>query len=101
MLLLAGKMTKVIEDFDDAMRGYDTSKYTTRNMMTKYEKAKIIGMRLEQLTRGAPTLVDDKNCKSIRDVVMKELEEKKLPFVIVRQIPNGKKEYWRVADLVI
>lgn len=94
-------MTKIIEDFDDVMRGYDPTKHLTRNIMTKYEKAKIIGMRLEQLARGAPTLIDDKHCKSIRDVVFKELEEKKLPFVIIRQIPNGKKEYWRVADLVI
>lgn len=94
-------MTIITEDFDDIMHNYDPSKYTTRNMMTKYEKAKIIGMRLEQLARGAPTLVEVKNCKSIRDVVMKELDEKKLPFIIVRTLPSGKKEHWRVGDLII
>ena len=96
-------MTKVVEDYNDIMHGYDISKYSTRNLMTKYEKAKVVGMRLEQLARGAPTLVDVKkhNCKSIRDVVMKELEEKKLPFIIIRSMPNGKKEYWRVSDLVV
>ena len=96
-------MTKIVEDFDDIMRNYDPAKYTTRNIMTKYEKAKVVGMRLDQLARGAPTLIDIKkhNCKSIRDVVMKELEEKKLPFIIVRALPHGKKEYWRIGDLVI
>lgn len=95
-------MTKLVQDFDDIMKGYDPSKYTTRNVMTKYEKTKVIGMRLEQLARGAATLVDiDKHgCKSIRDVVMKELEEKKLPFVIVRTLPNGKQEHWRVCDMI-
>ena len=68
--------------------------------MTKYERAKVVGMRLEQLARGAATLVDTVDCKSIRDVVMKELREKKLPFIVIRNIPNGKKEYWRVADLI-
>lgn len=96
-------MTKLVQDFDDILQTYDTSRYITRNTMTKYEKTKVIGMRLEQLARGAPTLIDvDKHgCKSIRDVVMKELEEKKLPFVIVRNLPNGKQEHWRVCDLVV
>jgi DNA-directed RNA polymerase I, II, and III subunit RPABC2 len=92
-------MAKVVEDFTDMMASRDVSKYVTRNMMTKYEKTKVVGMRLEQLARGAPTLIDTTNCKSIRDVVLMELEEKKLPFVVVRELPNGKKEYWRVSDL--
>lgn len=94
-------MTKIIEDFDDIMLNYDLSKYTTRPLMTRFERAKIVGMRLEQLARGAPTLVDTSKCHSIRDVVLKELDEKKLPFIIIRSLPNGKKEYWRVADLVV
>ena len=94
-------MTKIVEDFEDIMKNYDITKYVTRNQMSKYEKTKIIGMRLEQLARGAASLVDTSACTSIRDVVMKELEERKLPFIIIRSLPNGKKEYWRVADLVI
>lgn len=96
-------MTKVVEDYTDIMHGYDPSKYITRNVMTKYEKTKIIGMRLEQLARGAHTLVNTEksNCKSLRDVVMCELAEKKLPFIIVRNLPNGKKEHWKVSDLVV
>jgi len=94
-------MTKIIEDYNDVMFNYDPTKHTTRPLMTRFERAKIVGMRLEQLARGAPTLVDTSKCQSIREVVMKEIEEKKLPFIIVRSLPNGKKEYWRVADLVV
>jgi DNA-directed RNA polymerase I, II, and III subunit RPABC2 len=93
-------MTKIVEDHEDVMRGYDITKYVTRGTMTKYEKTKIIGMRLEQLARGAATLIDTVECKSLRDVVIKELADKKLPFIIIRTLPNGKKEYWRVCDLV-
>lgn len=95
-------MTKIVQDFEDIMRNYDITKYITRNVLTKYEKTKVIGMRLEQLARGAPTLIDTEkhDCKSIREVVMLELEEKKLPFVIVRSLPNGKQEHWRVCDMI-
>ena len=30
-----------------------------------------------------------------------EFREKKIPFIIVRPIPNGKKEYWKLRDLEI
>ena len=29
----------------------------------------------------------------------KELQEKRLPFIIMRPLPNGKCEYWNVNDL--
>ena len=29
----------------------------------------------------------------------KELEEKKIPFIIRRPLPNGGSEYWNVSDL--
>jgi hypothetical protein len=28
-----------------------------------------------------------------------ELEKRVLPFIVVRPLPNGKKEYWRIQDL--
>ena len=32
-------------------------------------------------------------------IACKELQEKKLPFVIQRPLPNGACEYWKLADL--
>jgi hypothetical protein len=32
-------------------------------------------------------------------IALKELEEKRLPFIIQRPLPNGGSEYWRIADL--
>jgi hypothetical protein len=31
----------------------------------------------------------------------KELEEKKMPFIIKRPMPNGGCEYWKLSDLEI
>ena len=60
--------------------------------MNKYEKTKIIGMRLEQITRGAVPMVQVTPDMTVRDIVMKEYEEHKIPFMLERTLPNGKKE---------
>lgn len=96
-------MSKVIiEDYHDIIRSYDPSKNTSRNFMTKYEKVKIVGLRAEQLQRGATPYVefDSKNFKPV-EIAQKELDARKLPFMICRTLPNGEKEYWRIDDMII
>lgn len=92
---------KVIEDFESMMERYDPSKNVSQNVMTRFEKAKIIGMRLEQLARGALSTIDTTGFTNIRDICLQELREKKIPFVIMRPLPNNKHEYWRMSDLII
>lgn len=92
---------KVVEDFSSIMENYDPSKYVSSKFMSKYEKAKVLGLRLEQLARGVTPTVDTTGLNNIRDICMKELEERKIPFVIMRTMPNGKKEIWRIQDLII
>ena len=93
---------KVIQDYNDVISKYDPSQNISRNVMTKYEKCKILGMRMEQLARGAPTLIQvSETCKTIQEIAVKELEEKKIPFMIMRTLPTGQKEYWKLADLVV
>jgi DNA-directed RNA polymerase subunit K/omega len=88
-----------IESYSDIIGVYDVSKNTTRNVMTRFEKCKIIGMRLEQISRGMPTLVDETGLTTIEQVVDKELIERKIPYIIARSLPNDKIEYWKVSDL--
>ncbi len=90
-----------VNDFSSIMDSYDPSLNTTRNVMTKFEKAKVIGLRLEQLARGMMPCVDIEGLKTIREICLKELETRNLPFIIVRPLPNGKKEYWRLSDMII
>jgi DNA-directed RNA polymerase subunit K/omega len=68
--------------------------------LTKYEKARIIGARAEQLDRGALPFVDvDENVMNGRTIAIMEFEEKKIPFIIARPMPNKSVEYWRLTDL--
>lgn len=83
----------------------DTSSYISLPYMTKYEFDQLIGVRATNLSRGAPILVDiPPNYKinsnmELRKVAIRELVEKKLPYIIKRTLPNGKNEYWSVSKL--
>ena len=74
--------------------------HRTIPILTKYEKAKVLGLRAKQLNGGAKSFITYKT--NIIDgylIALKELEEKKLPFIIRRPIPGGASEYWNVKDL--
>jgi DNA-directed RNA polymerase I, II, and III subunit RPABC2 len=74
--------------------------HKTIPFLTKFEKSRILGQRAKQIDSGATPFV--KVDKSIIDgyvIALKELEEKKIPFIIKRPLPNGAFEYWNVSDL--
>lgn len=94
-------MSKDFVTMSDAMSSYDPSKNISRNILSRFEKCKIVGIRLEQLARGSPSTVNTDGLKSIEEICDKELKEKKIPFMISRTLSNGKKEYWRLQDMII
>lgn len=74
--------------------------HTALPLLTKYEKARIIGARAEQLERGAAPFVKvDENIINGRTIALMEFEEKKIPFIIARPLPNKGIEYWKLSDL--
>jgi DNA-directed RNA polymerase I, II, and III subunit RPABC2 len=89
----------VIERDSDGVIVDDNHK--TYPILSKYELTKIIGLRVTQLNKGADPYVkiQTKNILDNSLVADKELREKKLPFIIMRPLPNGKCEYWNVNDL--
>lgn len=74
--------------------------HTTIPILTRYEKAKILGLRAKQINNGSNVFINlDKNIIDGHLIAQMELKEKKLPFIIRRPMPNGGSEYWRVNDL--
>lgn len=70
-------------------------------IMTKYEKSRIIGTRATALAYDAPPYVDTTGMKSTIDIAKKELKEKVIPYIIRRRFPNDKFEDWQIKDLII
>jgi len=86
----------------DFKETYDDMKKKERRtipFLTKYEKARVIGKRAMQLSKGAPPLVEVGNLENPIDIALKELKERKIPFIIRRGLPNGSFEDWRVDEL--
>lgn len=76
--------------------------HKTLPMLTRYEKARILGERTKQLNSGAiPFVKVDETIIDGYLIALKELEEKKIPFIIKRPMPNGGCEYWKLSDLEI
>jgi|UniRef100_A0A6C0EGM7 DNA-directed RNA polymerase I, II, and III subunit RPABC2 len=74
--------------------------HKTIPIMTKYEKARMLGQRAKQINNGASIFVQPK--QETFDgylIALQELEEKKMPFIIRRPLPNGHSEYWKATDL--
>jgi DNA-directed RNA polymerase subunit K/omega len=78
------------------------SNHRTYPFLTNYERTKIIGLRANQLSKGSSPLISvPTHVTDVRDIARIELEQKRLPFIIKRPLPNGEFEYWRLADLLI
>ena len=76
--------------------------HKTIPIMTKYEKTRILGQRAKQLNEGAqPFIKIDSTVIDGYLIAVKELEQKKTPFIIRRPLPNEGSEYWRIQDLEI
>lgn len=74
--------------------------HKTPPFLSRYERARVLGERAEQINHGAkpfieiePTMIDGYL------IALKELEQKKIPFIIQRPLPNGGCEYWKLHDL--
>lgn len=76
--------------------------HKTLPFLTKYETARILGQRAKQLNSGAnPFIKVPPNVIDGYEIAKLELEEKKIPFIIKRPIPDGTCEYWNVSDLEV
>lgn len=91
-----------VKDFDELLESYSPEKNKTYPIMTRFERAKILGLRTEQIARGADPMIDgDWTGMSPSDIAQEELAAKATPFIIVRNLPDGSRELWRVRDLTV
>jgi DNA-directed RNA polymerase subunit K/omega len=76
--------------------------HKTTPILSRYERARILGERAKQINEGAQPFIEvDEHIIDGYLIAEKELEQKKIPFIIQRPLPNGGSEYWRIRDLEI
>jgi DNA-directed RNA polymerase I, II, and III subunit RPABC2 len=82
--------------------GEDDSNHRSVPYVTQFEQTKIIGFRSNQLSNGAKPFVQvPKHITDIVDIARLEFEQRRLPYIIKRPMPDGTYEYWRLSDLMI
>lgn len=112
-------LKKMVDDDEDDEYGYDSASDDddddhvdaeadmnpeTSNMMTNYEYARLLGVRAEQLARGAPCNLNSDEIEGITDVLRiaaREIKLRKCPLMIRRNLPNGKVETFRLVDMIL
>jgi len=78
------------------------SNHRTYPFLTNFERTKIIGLRANQISKGSvPFIPVPKHITDVKDIARLELDQKRLPFIIKRPLPDGTYEYWRLVDLLI
>lgn len=76
--------------------------HKTLPFVTSYERARVIGERAKQIEAGAKPFIEvSSNMIDGYLIALKEFENKKIPFIIQRPLPNGTSEYWKLSDLEI
>lgn len=74
----------------------------TKPFLTKYEKAKILGIRSQMLSNGSlPMITVSNNITDTLEIAKQELKEAVIPLFIRRYLPNKEYEDWRIEELVI
>jgi DNA-directed RNA polymerase I, II, and III subunit RPABC2 len=74
--------------------------HTTISFLTRFEKAKILGLRAKQINHGSKPFVEiNRNIIDGHTIALMELVQNKIPFIIRRPLPNGGSEYWKISDL--
>jgi DNA-directed RNA polymerase subunit K/omega len=79
----------------------DNEKRITKNYMTVYERVRLLGERAKQLSLGAKPLIKGADNMDPKVVAKMELEQKIIPLIIIRTLPNGLREKWKVSELKI
>ena len=86
----------------EGRRIYRGSESQEPAFLSQFEKTRILGFRTNQLAQGARAFVTvPPHITSTLDIAKLELEQRRLPFIVKRPMPDGSFEYWRLSDLMI
>ena len=108
--ILSNHQESLNKNYDEIKKFLEVTKDNNNNIidafhrtipiLTKYEKTKIIGIRLKQLNNGAkPYITASDTILDNNIIVNMELIQKVLPFIVSRPLPNNTYEYWKLKDL--
>ena len=82
--------------YNEIMEKNKKIKKKTVPFLNKFEKARLLGVRIQQLSAGAQPKISTEGFETIQDIVDEELRQRKIPLIIKRNLPNGDSEEWKL-----
>lgn len=76
-------------------------KRITRPTLTKYERVRVLGERAKQISLNAKPMIKGVENLDPKEIAKLELKMGVLPMIIIRPLPTGQKEKWKVNELKI
>ena len=73
-------------------------KKKTVPFLNKFEKARLLGVRIQQLSAGAEPKINTSELLNIVEIAQEELRQRKIPLIIKRNLPNGDSEEWKLEE---
>jgi DNA-directed RNA polymerase subunit K/omega len=70
-------------------------------VLTRFERARIIGARALQISMGAPVLTKTTKTMSNIDIARQEFDEAVLPIAVIRRLPEGQEIVLNIKGEVI
>lgn len=104
------KFTKKVNDDDvieDDFAENDTINETqnynsvkiTKSVLTKYERVALLSIRTKQLALGAKPMLKNTKGMDVKEIAREELKLKVIPLILIRTLPTGDKEKWKITEL--
>ncbi len=91
----------VLDEDHAAPQAIEKSKRMTTRYLTKYERARVLGTRALQISMNAPVMVDIGTETDPLKIAQKELQDRKIPMIIRRYLPDNSYEDWSLDELLI
>ena len=71
----------------------------TKPFLFDFERVRLLGDRARQLSLGAKPMIKNIEDMNPKVIAKLELEKKIIPLIILRDLPNGLIEKWKVSEL--
>lgn len=72
----------------------------TKPYITKYERVRILGERTQQLAQGAKPMIKNGNRMNAEEIAREEYNQKVIPLIIERELPDKSIEHWKITEFL-
>ena len=96
---------KIISHFQeikrkDEKKNVKPSDRITKPFLTDKERIRILSLRTDQIAKGAKSFIKGAADLPPNEVAKLELEHKKMPLIIERELPDGSREKWKLEEFI-